>query len=113
MVRLILLNCDDSDDTRSLLGGHDMLDFDLWVDNFQAIGVAACVIALSAETESPVGFATLSFSNEVIAIEVLPECRGLGIARILINAIGSDVPQLNANPKFWEHIQKTPLTPPA
>ncbi len=81
---------------------EDMSAFSLWWDDLDEAGVNSAYVAyLDGEL---VGFQTVNADGRCVAIEVLDEYQGKGVARALIEESGCYRPERNENPDFWGAI---------
>jgi GNAT superfamily N-acetyltransferase len=76
--------------------------FSLWYSDLEEAGIKNVFIAeIDGKT---VGFLTGNIDNRCVAVEVLPEYQGLGIATQLVEASGCYRPERNGNHDFWEKM---------
>lgn len=76
--------------------------FSLWYSNLEEAGVRKVFIAY--EDGQIVGFLTTNADNQAIAIEVLPDFRGQGVASQMLDVARCYCPERNENPEFWRRI---------
>lgn len=76
----------------------------LWTRDFDDAGIESCFLAV-VDGEI-VGFQTINIDNQTIAIEVMDDYQGNGIAFKLISESGSSQPEYDSNPEFWSKVTK-------
>lgn len=80
-------------------------NFSLWYPDLEEAGIKNVWIA--EINGKMVGFLTGNIDNRCVAVEVLPEYQGLGIATQLVEASGCYRPESDDNPDFWKKIAKS------
>jgi GNAT superfamily N-acetyltransferase len=81
-----------------------MESFSLWWGEFDEAGIESCWVAL--DSDRVVGFQSINADGHCVAIEVLPELQGQGIATALVQYTGCDRPERNECPEFWAKFEE-------
>jgi GNAT superfamily N-acetyltransferase len=74
-------------------------DFFLWYEDFEEAGIEWVAVAI--EDGEVIGFQSINGDGRCVAIEVLPEYQGQGVATALVEYTGCTKPEQNENPEFW------------
>lgn len=77
----------------------------LWYDDFEESGISRCYVAVTSDSDFPIGWQTTNCDNFCVAIEVQPDYQGQGVAIALIEESGSWRPEQNVCREFWDKIR--------